>query len=204
MVKEIEVKVIFGLAIGACVAITGCSGGVSEADAAQAGFYTPTSTGSVTSGLSQVSSGSEFNSDGDGIAYAVGATDGNGLRARAGIIPGADVTRTLTTGVVNMSGRWELWKVEGVSASSTFVSGNKAFDGASINLSADFGQGTLTGSSSGLSVNGTFAGETLSGSVTYDGVDGRLRGLVGDDEAIGVFHGEGNSEIFAGGFVVEE
>jgi len=52
-----------------------------------------------------------------------------------------------------------------------------------------------------LSVDGRIDGTTLSGTVTYDGVAGSLRGLVGGNEAIGAFHGHDDNNVFAGGFI---
>ena len=88
-------------------------------------------------------------------------------------------------------------------------------DRGSITLNADFATGRLTGGGTGqdggtsnlvlnnnlLTVDGTFAGSTLGGVVTYDGVSGPLRGLVGSDEVIGAFHGHTDSQVHAGGFI---
>ena len=72
----------------------------------------------------------------------------------------------------------------------------------SINLSTNFGAGTLTGSSGNLSIDSRFSGEDLRGDMTYRGVDGDLTGLVGSDKAVGAFLGNNADLIGAGGFLV--
>ena len=68
---------------------------------------------------------------------------------------------------------------------------------------SDFDAGTQQGTSGNLTVNGTFSRSDLNGSVSYMGTGGNLDGLIGVTQAVGAFHSNNFSSIFAGGFIVD-
>ena len=174
-------------------------------------FATPDAAGNLNE-LDNVSYSSNNVSPltGNGYAYQVGGNDGDGLRGYAGIINGTGVTAPPTSGTASMSGSYALAGIAniyeyGSGYNQTTVAGTPFTDGGSITLTADYGAGTLTGSagfSYPITVNGTISGTTLRGTVTYDGVTGPLEGLVGAIEAVGAFHGNSDTQLHAGGFIV--
>lgn len=200
------------LALGAFT-LSGCL----EPDQTSSGFKTPTSSGSLSgNGGSQVRSGDEFSDlTGNGFAYQAGAIKSAGFQANAGLVPGASVTELPATGSATMSGVFEVAVVTSIYAGGSQLNGQSFVDRGSVSLTADFDRGTLTGGGNGLdggltnfylkenslSVDGTFTGQELKGTVSYDGVSGPLRGLIGGDEVIGAFHGNSDNQVHAGGFI---
>ncbi len=74
-----------------------------------------------------------------------------------------------------------------------------------INLTVNFGNKRLSYSgrvgSKNFSINGSFTDRgQIAGSVNFDGNDGDLIGLIGQDKAIGVFSSNGRWKRFGGGF----
>lgn len=168
------------------------------------GFRTPSSGGIIFTSLSQTSRGSEIDASGDGFAYVVGKTDGDGFRGYSGIVPTTSVAPPPTSGTATMSGRYEIALIENIKLSGSFLSGNKDQAVGNITLNANFGTGKLQGASGDLRVNGQFQDSNLSGGVTFRGVSGDLVGQIGPDEAIGAFHGNDGELIYAGGFLVDK
>ena len=194
MKTKIAAMMIFGTALSGCL----------EADQTASGFKTPIAEG-VMSGNSN--SNVAFGGDGSPVtgnaySYQAGGIKDEGFQAYSGIVPGADVSAPPTTGTATMTGRYEVAVVEGIFTTGETVNGLGGTRSGSLTLEANFANGTLVGSGGQLSVDGTFSGTTLSGTATYDGLSGPLRGLVGSDEAIGVFHGNSDSAVHAGGFIV--
>ena len=190
-------------ALVAATALSACSSEAIRDANTDSAFRTPSASGSFGSALDNQRSGVETNADGDGFAYRTGGEDGEGFIAEAGILPGSDVIQGPPSGNVFYSGTWELARITGINISGDEIYGFSATDGGAIILEADFGDNTLTGASGDLSIDGRISGGQLDGTVTYLGVDGALDGLVGSDTAVGAFHGDSGSTIYAGGFVAD-
>ncbi|SHG79505.1 hypothetical protein SAMN05444003_0958 [Cognatiyoonia sediminum] len=165
------------------------------------GFTNVTSTGSVTERLGQQGIASVIDADGDGFAYSSGTESGGGLRAVAGFTNPSDIGLRPVTSVGRYTGRYELIEVYDIDLRGGFISGSQDQVSGSIVLNADFSTGTLTGRAGELSVSGRALGSQLTGGVQYRGVSGDLRGVLGDDKAIGAFHGNDADLIYAGGFL---
>ena len=185
--------------------------GSQTADPTNTGFATPSSAGTL-SVLDSVTRDGDVTSPitGNTYAFQVGSIEGRGLQGFAGIAPGATVQEATGSEVATLNGTFQVGVIDSVNTSGSLVSGTATSDIGGISLTADFGAGTLTGSGSGinpslngntLEIDGTINGDKLSGSATYMGVTGPLDGLVGTDEAIGVFHGHTDNQLHAGGFI---
>lgn len=173
-----------------------------EPDYVNSGFATPNSSGGFSEGLSNPRSGTDSDASGNGYAYQVGFDGGDGFRAVAGVLPGTTVGGAVTSGTVTYTGDYELVRVTGINVSGGLISGTPSFDSGTISLEADFGSGTLTGGDGSLTVDGTINGRDLGGSVAYNGLGGRLDGEIGSARAVGVFHGNNDSTVYSGGFLV--
>lgn len=97
--------------------------------------------------------------NGDGFAYAAGVDKG-GTRSSdrcvviAGIIPTSRVSELPTSGTVTMSGEVEPAGIYNIrELTSTYTTADIYKDTGVIDLTADFGAGTLKGSSGNLTVN---------------------------------------------------
>lgn len=164
-------------------------------------FETSSANGDIGTSLSQTRSGKEL-IDGNGYAYAAGKGPDYGFQAVAGVIPGSDMGVPIYANAT-YTGEWELAKISSIYISGNEITGFIGSDGGSITLNANFAEQTLTGSDGLLEVNGTMNGNNLSGSVIFNGTTGELTGLVGEQGAVGAFHGEGDTQIYAGGFLVD-
>lgn len=171
-------------------------------DLTHSGFQAPTNAGAIATSLTSSRRGSDINATGDGYAYAVGMGSNNNFYGYAGIVPTTTVSVPLSGGSATWSGSYKLARITGIYLSGNTLYGASAVNSAALSLTANFNTGTLIGSSSYLTVNGTFAGSNLSGSVTYRGLPGALTGLVGATGAVGAFHGNGATDLYAGGFMV--
>lgn len=198
------------------IALLQACGGSEAVDGTSSGFQKPAFFGDLQ-GIDDVSFSDDGYSyvTGNRYQHEVGSTEGKGLLAHAGIVAGASVSRVPTSGVARMSGSFTVTAVQDIHAEGGLASGFATRDSGNITLTADFGAGTLTGSSRGqnlifsdyhngnsISVNGRFSGNDLNGTVSYNGVSGPLDGLIGENEAIGVFHADRGSQIHSGGFIV--
>lgn len=167
-------------------------------------FLTPNVLGDFSVELENDFQSTVIDSAGNGYAYQFGEVDGV-LTGNAGIVPGTSVTPTPAMGSAAMTGQYQ------VQALSQAVTGTNGIEASSfsqtslITLTADFDGQTLSGDTANFEVNGTFTGEgLLAGNVTFNGQSASLSGLVGGEQAIGVFQGETDSGILVGGFNVAE
>ena len=194
-------------ATAALIALSACE--LSQEAATNSGFRTPNASGIITGGVDndgQAIRRSFSDGAGGGFAFA-GGTNDDGLAAFAGIIP-ATTGGAALTGDATFSATFTAYQITGINLSDFgngegFISGQPDIVSDAIQLTADFANGRLTGTSNGgeLSVNGSFAGTDLGGSVTYLSVGGELDGVIGADRTVGAFHGNDEDTIFAGGFV---
>ena len=197
-------------AILAASALTACQ--LSQEAATNSGFRTPNNSGVITGGVDndgQDIRRSFYDGFGGGFAYA-GGTDEDGLAAYAGIIPGTTGGDAVVGGSATYNAYYNAYEIMGIDLTETgfgegFITGSPRQVGSSISLTADFDTNRLTGTSTDtrLSVNGTIGGTELSGSVTYRNTRGALDGVIGADQTVGVFHGNTEDIIFAGGFIGE-
>ncbi|WP_238368607.1 hypothetical protein [Mesobacterium pallidum] len=172
----------------------------------RSGFVDASSGGNIPRGFDQVAAeGSDFD-NGDGYAYKVGEIEGKGFVAHAGLTEGTAVAAPPSTGSAVMTGSYEAGYISGITRSGDYLQGWTGSARSGLTLTADFDDGTLSGTSTDrrLRVRGTFSGRDLSGEVTFDNDDGDLEGLVGPGKAIGVFHGNDDTDVFAGGFIVTQ
>lgn len=166
-------------------------------------FVTPLTDGTFLTPLNSDRSSLFRDANGEGFAFGAG-TDSEGLVARAGLIPGTATQAWPSAGTATMSGQYELVKVSGIDLNNSYISGFTSFERGNLTLTANFAGNTLNGTSNNglLIVNGRTTGQTLGGGVTYNGVSGALQGVAGADQAFGVFHGNSEDLIYAGGFKV--
>lgn len=155
-----------------------------------------------------------------GYAYAVGLDDPgtgfylypdirfdqntNELIANAGILATTDYGAVPTSGIVVFSGDWEMAYVHAIYCTGITCEGTRGLDGGALNLSVDFGDGSLTSVGGTLTVEGTFTNgsDSWTGTVTYLGQLGDAQGVIGGSGATGVFIFESNDLVFPGGFNV--
>lgn len=192
-------KLLLGLGAAACVSACGLT------DVTTSGFDKPSSTGRPNGTTSAYEWGADTSLvTGNRYAYEVGPTFWDKFGAFSGISSGAAVTAPPASGVVTMTGSYQAAYMFGIDGGFVVSTGYANETAGSMSVSVDYGAGTLTGGSSSgrLSVNGTFTGTSLGGTASFDGVSGPLDGLVGGDEAIGVFHGHNSTKTHAGGFIV--
>ena len=142
--------------------------------------------------------------------YAVGVDqDDAQIEALAGISGTPNVGAEVRVGRASYDAQYEYFVADNVSRSDTFINGDVVQERGNITLNADFGAGTLTGSTSELTVDGTIDGTELDGSVTadYSGaaasgtIDGDLGGDIGSTGVIGIFAGDDSNTALSGGFV---
>ncbi len=166
-----------------------------------------TDAGEVDAILVNTNVGNEIDADGNGYAFVVGL-DPDDPRAAgfAGITETTDLGTLPTVDSATMTGTYRLTQLDGLtlnandrpSAASTRSESNQ------ITLTADFEAATLTGTQGDLSIDGTMEAGALSGTVTFDGLEGDLRGAVGPTQAVGAFDGADDDTVYAGGFFVRE
>ena len=205
---------IKSIAIAAlCLPLAACNLGMG--DPTNSSFTTPSSSGTISKASGGRSGALESGVTGNIVAYQVGSVKEDGLQGFAGIAPGASVTAAPASGSATYSGEFELGLVTFIMQQGTSVSGQTTADRGAIALTANFDTGRLTGGGTGLnggvtniilrenplSVDGTFTGQTLTGTVTYNGITGPLRGVIGGNEVIGAFHAHTNNSLHAGGFI---
>lgn len=186
----------------AVATLPACTAAIKDANTVSK-FTEPTAAGVYTDTRDNERFGSDIELDGDGYAYRTGNRPSGGFIGEAGIIPGTAVAAAPTSGIVVYSGTFELARITGINLSGNTLYGFSSYDGGALTLTGDFDTNTLSGSSGLLTVNGTIASGTLDGTVTYNGLTGPLDGVIGSDRAVGVFHGDSSSQIFAGGFMLD-
>lgn len=144
------------------------------------------------------------------VAFATGYALKNGFLypsvtslAYAGIAPGYDVGSKVTGGTAVYHAKYAYDTID-YETSFFGLSGRPRTSYGYIDLTANFGTGTLTGVDPDLEVDGTINGSKLSGSVTLPytkPIGGVLTGYIGSTGTIGAFHGSDSETAFAGGFV---
>ncbi|PUB16383.1 hypothetical protein [Yoonia sediminilitoris] len=160
-------------------------------------FVTPEANGAILSPGG--ATGGFTDSFGQGYAFKAGS-DGDGIAAVAGVIPGTVATEAPTSGTIRFEGNYQLVSVGGFFLDDGNVVGISVPVAGPISLNGNFDDGTLRGSADRLSIDGRISGNALSGNVEYDGVEGKLTGVIGANKAVGAFHGNDEDDIYAGGF----
>ena len=194
-------------AVCATFFMSGCAGGGFEP---VTGFQSVTGT-SVDLNLRQQTS--DFKRDaatGNGFAYTAGVqVESREQQAvmGVGLLPGTDVTAPPSTGFAVYRTEFEYLRLQ---SSDGFKTGPIFKGQGRLNLNADFGNGTLKGSvlggSGSFTVDGKFTGKDLTGTVTVapttaSNVTAELKGLMGANQTVGVFHGKAGNSAVVGGFI---
>lgn len=191
------------LAIIAALSLAACQS--TQDSATRSGFTQPNSGGTIGAGIEN-----NFNKinrvvrddSGGGFAYASGTLNGEGFGAYSGLLPGTRVTPTALSGTAAYDARYSLTEITGIDLNGNRLTGRSTVTSGSITLNANVANGTLRGADSRLTVIGDLeAGNNLGGNVSWRGVSGPLDGLISGDEVIGVFHGNSETVIFAGGLI---
>jgi hypothetical protein len=193
---------ISGSAIAGLLILTAWGGG--SGGNGSTFFSTPNGSGEFNTNFeNNIRNGGLIDGDGDGFAYEFGSNGTDGFRATAGIISGTDFGQAPTSGTVTYSGAYRLIEAYNITETSTTFSATSLQRGGGILVDADFTNGTLTGASGDLSIEGQITGNELSGTVTFDGIEGPLRGGIDEDQTVGAFHGNEGDRLFAGGFIAD-
>lgn len=185
------------------ISLAACGGGEPVAS----GFRTPSASGSITEGLTQDRSATVRSSrySSNGFAYSVGDTNGDGFAAYSGVLPTTNVGSQVSSGTVNLSGRYEVAYIDNITLNSNLLTGRSYVDYGAFSATADFNNNTFTGSNSSRTfrVSGAISGQAISGTSVMDGVTGEMTGVIGTRGAVGAVHGSSSSFIYAGGFYAE-
>jgi hypothetical protein len=212
------------------VLISGCSGTTIELTPSpsptgpelQSFFATPAADGFIVNNLKTTVS--DYQSIPDGYAVLLGLTNNDFVVAYSGLNPNveAGIVQNTTGGSVNYT---TFAQADSLEALADGTVGHVLY-GGTVNLTANFDDGTLTSTNtildgdgvvftSGeeydttavLRVNGMIDGQDVSGSVIFvptgqSTSTGDLIGLAGDNYVVGAFHGAKFDDfIYAGGFV---
>ena len=145
-----------------------------------------------------------------GYAFQTGGIDGEGLFAVAGLFPGTSVTRP-PSGTASYFGEYNLIAIDNIAIRNGEINGDRTLHTGDLVLLADFDNNAIfSAPGSDLAVNGAIDVTGINGTVRFNGVTGSLDGLVGGNQAIGAFHGEGNvgpgtddDYMYAGGFIAD-
>lgn len=129
--------------------------------------------------------------------------------AFSGIAPGYDTGVVVTGGTATYDAQYGYLVIDDIYDGWFGISGTRYSGYGSINLTADFDAGTLSGAASGLTVDGAISGSKLSGTVailfdtgtTPESIKGVMTGYIGDTGTIGAFHANDDDTAAAGGFV---
>lgn len=188
--------------------LAGCVGGVAQLPATSrtasvtGGFVDETLSDEQNQTISEVSVGT--------VAYVTGIDADRGqMVASVGISGTPTVGAARTSGSGTYSTTYSYGVIDGITRTSSRISGYRGGESGTMTLSADFDTGILQGSSSELTVDGGVAGSTVSGIVTanysYPGasgsVSGTLNGQIGATGIIATFHGHDENTVMAGGLV---
>lgn len=202
-------------ALAAVASLAGCGGSLTG-NPTDSAFATPSASGNLSRATGGRTGSSFSDLTGNGYGYQVGSVSNDGLQGFAGIVPGAAVEDAPINGFAEMNGTFEVGLIDFIFQNGTQVSGQTTFDRGDITLFVDFTNNRVTGGGTGLGgglstnfvldnnaleVDGRIEDGALTGTVTYDGVSGPLRGLVGANETIGAFHGHTDNQVHAGGFI---
>ncbi len=192
--KKLFTLITLMLAISACTPTTN--------SLTHSGFQTPLPNGDIATSLTSSRRGSDSNFFGDGYAYAVGAGANGNFYGYAGLLPATIIPAPPASGTATFSGTYELARITDISISGKYLMGLNSLQSGALTLTANFGSGTLTGGNAVFSVDGAFTGARLTGNVDYLGQTGALIGLVGSTGAVGAFHSNSGTDVYAGGFMV--
>jgi len=144
--------------------------------------------------------GFTFEATSGGAVYVTGLSDVAAV-AYAGVMPGATVGPQVTTGSATYRARYEIYSIENIRVSSSrLLTGIQNTRSGVIPLTADFDSGTITGNSQYLRVNGRISGNNVVGTTTYQGVEGTLDGLIGQNGTVGAFAGDSDTIVYSGGY----
>ncbi|WP_373634860.1 hypothetical protein [Yoonia sp. SS1-5] len=172
---------------------------------AQSAFRTPvdgkTDAGFVVGPLTR--SFSNHNAEGDGYANTIGPLIEGGFGAAAGILPTTTVLAQPDSGSISYDANFIVRALVGIGETDGQVHAFSVGQNGQIELTADFGANTLTGSADQFSVDGVLDenGTGMSGTVRWTDQTGALIGQVGSDEVIGAFQGHSDTTVFTGGFI---
>lgn len=152
--------------------------------------------------LDNKETGSVLNAGIGGATFLVG-TDTDTAVAYAGVNAGSDVGTTLLAGTATYTAEYEVVQLDNIRIVNGNVTGDTRVENRPIELTADFGAGTVTGTDSqgNLTVAGTLVGSAMGGAVNYRGTNGDLDGEIGNDGVVGAFHGSSSDMVYAGGIV---
>ncbi|MGB7317249.1 MAG: hypothetical protein WBC85_04710 [Planktotalea sp.] len=165
------------------------------------GFGTPRADGTFSTSLATIFKGSYKDANGNGYALEIGR-DETTFSARVGLISGTDGGDLPTSGIASMRGVYQVAEV-GKSQGDAREYGEPVVTSGRITLRADFEHGTLQGNDEALSIDGVFSGKSLTGNAYFHARQAMLGGQVGEDRAVGIFHGADDASTFVGGFLVE-
>ena len=183
------------------MALAGC-------DYTSSGFGTVTGN-QVNASLFGESNGSLSGDEGV-VAFVTGQDPFTGqARALAGIRSDWTVGAPVNSGSVDYTVDYRYFVVDRIRDCGGFLCGTGVEEDGTLGLTADFDAMTVSGSNSELSVSAAIQGTAMDGTVvaTYSdpGVSGQLggymEGYIGDDGAIGAFHGNDDNTIMSGGFL---
>lgn len=139
--------------------------------------------------------------------------NGASVETVATLAPSPAPTAPLLSGNATLNGRYDLVRMTDFAVVAGVPSGTREQITGPLTLNVDFNTNAVTTpAGSTLAINGTYApvvsGTTtfqqLTGAATYLGVAGGINGIVGADQAFGVFRGSGGTTAYAGGFTVVE
>ena len=164
------------------------------------GFGIPRADGTFSNSLATIFKGSHKDQAGNGYALELGQKD-NAFSARVGLFKGTTGGDLPTSGTATMRGTYQVAEV-GKTQGEDIEYGEPVVTSGSLMLRADFEYGTLQGSDEVLTIDGTFSDSFLHGSAYFNAHEADLSGKVGEDRAVGVFHGTDDTSAFAGGFLV--
>lgn len=193
------------LALPALAVLCACSGVTSTSDVTNSGFVSASPFGAINVGLTQTLTNGLTDDDGEGFAFQTGDRIGAGFEAVSALIPGTDVTFRPSTGTGTYTGAYSVGVISDIAIVGDFVEGSQLEGIGLLTLNVNFASGAVAGQSDDglLTVDGGLSGRDLSGSVTFLDVPGTLDGLVGGDQAFGIFHGNDPGLVYAGGFIAD-
>lgn len=206
------------VALGSIVLLSACGSGGRSSNITASGVER-VSDGRVDVSLESESNLSVSDARVGLVAFATGINERKGqVVAVAGIADDPEVGDPVTEGTVTYSTRYNYIVLDNTSRSGNYISadqGSRRFVGRTT-LTADYSEGTLTGTSSDLEVDGQISGQEVTGSVQVDynvsggivgtkvlsgRMDTALNGQVGSTGLIATFHGTDSNSAIAGGLV---
>jgi len=181
--------------------VSGCASSNQYTDSR---FASVDASGFVQSDVSSRINVRETDLAGNGFGAQVGlARDvDDGFIGEAGLLP-TTTGGPRATASGTYTGRYEVAEAENIQLNGQILTGRTNLTAGTITLDLDTGAGTLTGLDAEIEVNGRVSGTSVTGSVVFKGTEGDLQGVVGQDRAVTVFHGNNSNRIYAGGILAE-